>query len=412
MKNGMRIRSTGTKSENAKGSALVTALLLTIVLAVIVGASLARSLYTWNDIGVSYHREAALHAAESGVEMAIFAVNHQYSEPDYTGTGFNKLLLSLCYNNFDRPLTGSIEDYSGEAIGTYHAKVEFDPVHVERAVITATGTVPPPDRFSNNRETRMLRVVVHRHVVRPEIYKAAIWTPTMLSANGITEVHGLGYIGEELWSSENIDPYERFNQFEYETLDDSGSVITATGEALTGWNLDEDPDNDVVLPFDEFILEYFKQEAIKQGNYYDQAPKVNQLPTSFFQDDGVTPNIVFITDTMQITGNCRVGGLIFVVGDMFSDPEDIVFGGNITVDGIIYTTGQFNTVGGGNRVVNVLGGAFCGEGNLLGNAVIEYEWEYYEALRDLVILGNVYRFKSWQEIIVSKNNSDSSDGSS
>jgi hypothetical protein len=394
---------------NQQGSALLTALLLTIVLAVIVGASLSRSLYTWNEMGVTSHRESAIHAAESGAEIALFAVNHRFGEPNYAGSiEFEKTLLSLCNQDLSGPLTGNIDDYSGEAIGTYRAGVEFDPVHVERAVITATGTVPPPDRFTNSRVSRTIKVVVERSVIKPEVYRAAIYTPAVLGLNGITEVHGLGMVGENLWASENIDPIERFTSYEYEYWDEeTQSVQTATGEVDLGRNLDSDPDNDVVLPFDEFILEFFKEEAMVQGNYYDEAPKAHQLPSTFFQPDGVTPNIVFITDTMRITGNCHVGGLIFIVGDMFSNPEDVIFGGDITVDGIIYTTGQFNTVGGGHQAVNVFGGAFCGEGNLLGNAVIEYKWEYFEALKDLVFLGNRYRFRSWQEIVANANDSSS-----
>lgn len=391
-----------SRKRKEDGSALAATLLLFLVLTIIVGASMARCLFTWNQIGVSYRHDCALHAAESGIEMTLFALNHRFPEDKikYGDIGFDQVLKNLAGRGSVEGLTGSLLDPAGQVFGNFTAGIEYDPSTPDRAVITCTGVIPNEEAVASPHVNRTVRVVVHRTTIRPEVFRAAIYAETILGLNGITEVHGNVSVGEDLWSSENIDAYERITQFTYEYWDEATqSVLTATGEVDAGRNLDTDPYNDVILPFDEFILECFKQLSREQGYYFDEAPSKNELPSTFFQPDGVTPNVVFITDTLRITGNARLGGLIFVVGDIYSQPEDAVLGGDVDIDGIIYTTGAFRTLGGGARAVNLTGGAFGRAADLTGNALVEYQWEYFEALKDLVLAVNKYRFFSWQEII-------------
>jgi hypothetical protein len=162
--------------------------------------------------------------------------------------------------------------------------------------------------------------------------------------------------------------------------------------------MDTNPDNDVVLPFDEYTLEQFKQMAIDQGNYFGSEPRTNELPSGFFQPDGVTPNVVFINDSIHLSGNYTIGGLIFVIGTAYEEPEDAEFGGSNLIEGIIYTTGMFRTHGGGNKTLNVNGGVYCGSANMQGHAAVEYEWEYFDALKNLANASKKFRFLSWQEV--------------
>ncbi len=382
------------------GSALTMSLIMTMVLAVVVGASLSRCLATWNDVGRSFHRDGALQVAESGAEMSIYALNHQGSQPVSDGSSLGATVGSLTGLTSLNALSGDMLDSSGQAIGSYVADVDPYPGNNLRRIITSTGTVPPLSVNSQSRINRTVRIVVERWQFDPDIFGAAIYTPTWIDTNGITEIHGNTISGNMLRTVGTADPHDRVEPYTYEYWDETtGSVQTANGEVDEGRNMDSDPDNDVVLPFDEFTLEQFKQISIAQGYYFETEPAINQLPTQYFQPDGVTPNVVFISSSIHMSGNFTIGGLIFVVGDIYSDPEDAEFGGNDIIEGIIYTTGMFRTHGGGNKSINVNGGVFCGSANMQGHAVVEYNWEYFDALKNLANASNKFRFLSWQEVL-------------
>lgn len=389
-----------TLRSRERGTTLVATLIMTGVLAVIVTASLNRSLYTWNEMGRSYHRESALHVAESGAEMALYALNHQVGVQSHLIVGLDDLLPGLTQPGALENLSGTLMNFSGDPVGDYDVNISVDPTNPARVLIVSTSTVPTESQRSDSRVSRTVRVVVERSTFDGELFGAAIYTPTWIDTNGITEIHGNTISGNLLRSTPNSDPHDRVEQYEYEYFDETtGTVQTAYGTVDEGRNMDGDPDNDIVLPFDEFTLEQFKQIAVSQGYYFENEPKVNELPTGFYQPDGVTPNVIFITDSIHFAGNWEIGGLIFVVGDVYDQPEDAAFGGSDIINGIVYTTGQFRTHGGGNRTINVDGGVFCGAANMQGHTVVEYNWEYFDALKNLANASNKFRFASWQEII-------------
>lgn len=389
-----------SRRHKARGSALTVTLIMTMVLSVIVGASLSRCLATWNDIGRSYHRDGALQVAESGVEMGIYALNHTGVTPTSGQSGLGSLTSGLTGLSSLESLSGDFTDAAGSIIGSYSVSVVPVPGNNMRRTITSTGTVPPLSVSSQSRVNRTVRVTVERWQFDADIFGAAIYTPTWIDTNGITEIHGNTISGNLIRTVGSGDPHDRVEQYEYEYFDEvTQSVQTGFGEVDEGRNMDSDPDNDVVLPFDEFTLEQFKQISISQGLYFESEPKISQMPTSFFQPDGVTPNVVFITGSIHMSGNFTIGGLIFVVGDIYSQPEDAEFGGNDIIEGIIYTTGMFRTHGGGNKSINVNGGVFCGSANMQGHAVVEYNWEYFDALKNLANASNKFRFLSWQEMV-------------
>ena len=393
------LRNAKRLGQSQEGTALVVALVSTLVVSVLVGASLSRCLYTWNEMGRSYHRDAALHTAESGAEMAIFALNHPNAQEDYGESGFESVLRSLAAEGDVTSLSGGLADASGQTLGDYSVSVQTDPSNPQRAFVTSTATVPPESANSNSRVSRTVRVVIQRRGFPPGTFGNAIYTPTWIDTNGVTEIHGNTVSGNYIRTVGNDDPHDRVTPYEYQYWDeDTQSVQTAYGTCDEGRNTDADPDNDVVLPFDEFILDQFKQISIEQGYCFDYEPSQAELPTSFYQPDGVTPNVVFITSSIHICGNYTIGGLFFVVGDILSEEEDAEFGGNDLIEGIVYTTGLFRTHGGGNMSININGGVFCGVANLQGNATVQYNWQYFEALENLALSSNKYRFVSWQEI--------------
>jgi hypothetical protein len=392
-------------------------LLFSLFLAVIVGASLSRCLFTWKNIGISYRHDCALHVAESGIEQALFALNHQDLEDldSYGDTGFDAEVRKLAGHGPIDTLSGELNTPDGETFGTFVADVYVDPATPDRAIITSTGQLPALDPDLESRDTRTVRVVVHKTIINPEIWGSAIYAETLLSMNGITEVHGDAIVGENLDGSANLDLSERITSFLFEYKEwfnddtNDGIVGERTGEVDVGRNLDTDPDNNVVLPFDEFILDQFKMIAMAQGNYYDTAPNDERLPKTFYRDDG-SPNIVFITDTLKITGNAQLGGIIFVVGDVYGEREDLALGGTIDIDGIMYTSGAFRTLGGGAAGINLNGAVFGAAADLTGNAVVEYNWEYIEALRGWVFDLNNYRFYSWQELLPNQDTGEAGGG--
>lgn len=382
-----------------EGSALLTALLISVVLSVIVGASLLRSLYTWDTIGVSYHHDSAMHVAESGADIALFALNHRVSFPNYPGNGLEAVLRSLCGQTGVAQFSGTLEDGSGEPIGDYESAITIDSTNEDRMFITSSGTVPAEDDYYRRRTSRTVRLMVYRDTIHESVFGAAIYTPGDIGTNGVTEIHGDTVSGGTLSTVGNADPYLRVTQYPYEVDGE-----TAYGTVDEGRNEDGDLDNDVSLPMSEFLLSVFKEMAIDQGYYFDHEPDPSELPTEFFQPDGVTPNVVFITGSIHMASNFTIGGLIFVVGDIITDPVDAEFGGTELINGIIYTTGDFRTHGGGYQNVNVQGGVFCASADLQGNAVVEYNWEYYEALKNLTFKLNTYRFSTWQELIQTAQN--------
>lgn len=366
-----------------QGSTLVVALIFSGVLAIVMAASLSRSVYSWLNTERSYRHNQSLQVAESGVEQTLSVMNANL------GTNYDYTIH-----------TGSLVDDWGSPIGDYIASVEPNALDSNFKIITARAGVPDLAAALRNKTERTIRVAVRRTTFPLDVWGYAIYTPTFIDMNGITEVHGNTKSGEMLISTANIDPYDRVEQFTYDWYDEDNAVwVTDYAEVLEGFNLDADPTNDVVLPFDEYILEALKQIAISQGYYFETEPSPDQLPLEFFQPDGVTPNVVYIADDIHLAGNYDFGGLIIVVGDIISDEVDAVFGGSHNIDGIIYNTGGFRTHGGGNVSINVDGGVFCGSATCQGHTVVEYNWTYMNALKNLILSSQKFRFVSWRELL-------------
>jgi len=391
--------------ERERGSALVMALLITLVLGVIVTASLSRCLYTWTEMGRSYHHASALYAAEAGVEKAVYALNHKEPVENPEGSPLQLEMDQLTGLAEITELAGQLPGPSGEPIGTHTTIVEHDPTSTRRVIITSQGMAPPADLFSRSRATRMLRVVAEMPPQFPQVIRRttndAVISETFILTNGDTRVSGNTRSGDLLMDRDpDVDADERVTQNLYEYWDeDSSSVQTAYGEVHEDLNSDEDSENDVFLPFDEFTLEQYKEIAIYQGHYYDYEPTPEELPKTFFQEDGITPNVIFITSSIHLSGGYVVGGLIFIVGDVITDPIAAEFGGNNLIEGIIYTTGHFWGHGGGAHPFNVNGAVFAQSVDIRGNTMINYEWQYYHALMDPPQPPPKYRFTSWQELI-------------
>lgn len=131
-----------------------------------------------------------------------------------------------------------------------------------------------------------------------------------------------------------------------------------------------------------------------QNNLYtaDDIAEGKNFPTSFWFDEANSiPNVVYVETDLIITGNTTVGGFIIVGGDVI---ENVDVRGDVTVDGCIYTRGYFESRGG----VNINGGIWTGDrATVRGNATIDYNQTYMNAIRQNINPSTEVQLISWRE---------------
>lgn len=172
-----------------------------------------------------------------------------------------------------------------------------------------------------------------------------------------------------------------------------------------------DPNAD---PLPRFEFQQLYDLAQSQGNVYDDA-RLQEIqrgqdafpaefcyspPTDPADPSTCMPNINYITEDLVLNGNIgTIGGFFVVVGDVLTNPsatEDTTINGVGSVDGAIYTTGDF-VINGGGGGLNVYGGVWAGdEARLNGNATVEYEATYLRAIERLNLSADV-QLLSWRE---------------
>jgi cytoskeletal protein CcmA (bactofilin family) len=207
-------------------------------------------------------------------------------------------------------------------------------------------------------------------------------------------------------------------------LDINGDAYTVSGNVRYAGDFDvEHPGNitdgtttqdNTITPLARLDFEQLYTISQAQGNVYDagrlkEVQKDNdQFPASFWYsaptdpNDPTTgvPNVVYITTDLQVNGNIgQIGGIFVVVGDVITDPDDTqdtTLNGNGTIDGLVYTRGEFR-INGGATGLNVNGGIWAGEeARLNGSADVTYNADYMTAMQALDISGSV-QISSWRE---------------
>lgn len=119
-----------------------------------------------------------------------------------------------------------------------------------------------------------------------------------------------------------------------------------------------------------------------QGNY---DLKNRDFPTTFWKSPGV-PNVVFLEHNLELKGNDLVGGFFVVGGNV---AYDATIAGTSSVDGCIYTRGNFTINGGGGAAFNIKGVWVGGSTKLGGSSIVTYDAEYMAAIQALGININV-----------------------
>lgn len=143
-----------------------------------------------------------------------------------------------------------------------------------------------------------------------------------------------------------------------------------------------------------------------QNNLYtvaDIAAK-KPFPTSFWFDETTvpkTPNIVYVETDLALNGSVGIiCGFFVVAGDVLTntspDPADTTINGNGTVDGCIYTLGDFRINGGGKDGLEVSGGVWAQGGvELKGKGEIGCDMNYQNSMAPYVT--TTYEAGSWKE---------------
>lgn len=222
-------------------------------------------------------------------------------------------------------------------------------------------------------ETPLSRQVeaVLRRFVPPEFYENAIYAADQVILNG----NAYGVLGNIL----------------------SGNTVPIDNTDHVSGNITQDPAASP-LPALDFAQLYTIAQG--QGNVYDAnrlaAIQQNQdaFPMNFCYDGGTAPNCVpnvnYVTTDLLLNGNIgTIGGFFVVVGSVLTDPnaevENSILNGNGQVEGVIYTTGQFRVNGGGGNL-NISGGILSGGiARLNGNATVEFNAAYMDAIENLHI---------------------------
>ena len=384
-------------NKNERGFALLIVIAAMLILAIMTAGiiSLSKATFAQQAHEVNYSR--ALDVAEAGLEKALWELNNN--------------------SNWDGE-TYTLHDSSGDSIGSYTVVASPVSGQPSKLMLQSTGYVPAQNEESDYMESRIIQIVINRTDFEGDWPKDALIAETLLDAKGNDQVHGRGRVGQNINTSGNVhDPQDIFD-YDYTTYDDDDTTysnpLTAHGSVTYNLNTDDDPDNDIALPFDDYMLDQFKQIAIQQQavdgitRYFDHEPNgaedhaLTELGSFYFEEPSAenpfgVPNIIFIEDRVHLSGNREWYGTIFATGDR------AWFSGSLTIEGVIYTKGQFRGMGGGNAEYNIHGAVIANSAGMNGHATIEYHKPYLDSLNALALANTEYRLESWDEIMVAQN---------
>ncbi len=169
------------------------------------------------------------------------------------------------------------------------------------------------------------------------------------------------------------------------------------------------------FPMLDFVaLKTLAESQVKpngQNNLYTASDIASNkpFPTSFWFDKDEPlphiphiPNIVYIETDLTLNGNVgTLCGFFVVAGDVITnpsaDPVDTTINGNGTIDGCVYTYGDFR-INGGGQGLGVTGGVWARDDvRMNGNAQVSYNQTYMDAIEALVGTGVKPEIDDWEE---------------
>lgn len=316
------------------------------------------------------HRSAAkaFQLAEAGVEKAIAEMNTSFGGEEYWG-----------------------EEGSELGNGTFTVEVHElenpDPDLIERrAQVISHGTV--------NGITKSVEVVADQPKCTADV---DFYDKALVSEDYVTGTDDDQCIVDgNIWYRNLIDDVGRGPEYPDSTWEEMPENVHLPQFNFGELNEDDEPISGLML----IALQQEQQDAYRHFflNSSDLNAHKDELPPSFwFDEENQIPNVIYVTDSINLSGNYNIGGLIIVRGTT-QIQEDASFGGNNTIHGVIYTSGHFNMHGGGNKPINIMGGAFCGSATLKGQPSLTYCEEYMRAIEDFVMIESRFEVISWREL--------------
>ncbi|MBF0521474.1 MAG: hypothetical protein HQL24_00290 [Candidatus Omnitrophica bacterium] len=342
---------------NKRGAALIICLLVIVTLVILVAASLQRSI-SERSVAAKYLDSAqALWLAESGLNKAIVQLRSNYTN-----------LAAI-------PLASLAMD-DASVVGEYSATITSSDTS---RTVTAHGFVP--SSAATVKSERVVQAIINRKIPAG-FYDYAIYAAGNLEEKG-NVVGGVIYGGTASGGFKDPQP----------------TVVT--------------PDPSInplaLLDFDQI-----KTLSKNQGNYHSVAKNCTNnkgqaaacapaYPTSFWYDAvNKIPNVVFLEDEdFTVSGNATYGGFIVVGGGGVT--YDATINGTVSIDGCIYTRGDFTINGGGHGDKNAQGLNLNniwvgGTTTLGGSSVFIYRKDYADAIKALNINPDV-QITSWKEVL-------------
>lgn len=331
---------------NRKGIALIIIFIVILILTTLTATIVSRSI-TESRIA-KRHQESieAFWLAEAGLNRALNELRTGFS----AGSGLCKWSASLGSGRYCVDL--------GELDGTG-----------ENRLVTAHGCVPDGDCV-NARIQRTLQAMMHKVVSVPDNFYS-------------NAIYGAGDINiGSLNNKDNIHGDVRYGQAISPNPPPSGAIVE-------GGSVIPDPSINPLARLDFDQLRVISQS--QPGNYNNPD---GPFPASFWYDETAgIPNVIFLEGNFTLSGNKTIGGFIVVGGEVICD---VTLTGNVSVNGAVYTLGNFTVKGGGNAL-NIDGGVWAGQQTTLtGNAKIQYNATYMTAIEALGINTSA-QISSWTD---------------
>ncbi|MDD5431369.1 MAG: hypothetical protein PHO70_00055 [Candidatus Omnitrophica bacterium] len=342
---------------NKKGIALIISFFVILVLSIIGSVAISRS--------ISEGRVASKHLESAQAFWLAEAAMTQ---------GVRQLALNY---NFNGASARTRMVANNDIAGGYFFEIAPDVTVPTDRVITAHGIIPFV-AAGTPRTERIIQVTARRSIPA-DFYDNAIYSAGDITLNG---------------NAYNINGNVRY----------AGSITSPSN--ITGTHT-QDP---AISPLAMLDFQQLLTISQSQNNVYayvgnklkNTVSGSQNLPTSFWFSPGV-PNVVYIMGDLSINpSGGTVGGFIVVAGDVINDltaTQDTTLNGNGTVDGCIYTRGEFRVNGGGGGNLNVNGGVWAGElgARVNGSVNIGYNQTYMDALAGLNINPGV-QVISWRDL--------------
>lgn len=333
------------KNNFKKGAILIVASLVLVVLLILAAAFIMRGTQERDLTQRQRESYQAFNLAEAALDRAIVELRGNF---DWAGA-------------------------ANTALGSGEYSVNVASVSSSERRVDCSGYVPS---FSAFRQRRQIEAHI-RKAVPANFYENAIYSSGDIDPNG---------------NSYLIDGKVRY-------ADDIDNTDHITG------TITQDPN---ISPLARLDFSQLHSISSTQGNVYDSArlrevQKGNDsFPSSFWYNQANNiPNVVYVEDDLQLNGNIgTIGGFFVVVGDVLTDPSggaDSTINGNGSIAGCIYTLGEF-TVNGGGGNLNIDGGVWSAEETgINGNATVQYNAAYMNAISGLNINPDV-QVLSWREV--------------